>query len=309
MQMAFRSRIAYERRQCISPMLLGPKANATAVKDAALSAFIIFFIEPTLLAPDESRPQLRRNDIQDCMKLQAAQNNLSSYLRISSESCGQERREAALQGVVWKGVWRKVKKTAVGKMALMAAAIMLLASVSASGSLAVINSRSTPVVNTATVKIGELKAELREEPAWGGSDGQSIVPGGSLDKTPVITNTGEQNEYIRMTLTGLENYNITFANGYDAYWERAEVGSDEVWYYKFALPADQTTSPLFVGIQLKPNYDGDGSDLNIIVYGEAIQSDFIRDADNNLVTPSLGYIKAFELFDQGLINPDEEEEP
>ncbi|MDR1536680.1 MAG: hypothetical protein LBU32_01555 [Clostridiales bacterium] len=202
-----------------------------------------------------------------------------------------------------------MKKTAVGKMALMAAAIMLLASVSASGSLAVINSRSTPVVNTATVKIGELKAELREEPAWGGSDGQSIVPGGSLDKTPVITNTGEQNEYIRMTLTGLENYNITFANGYDAYWERAEVGSDEVWYYKFALPADQTTSPLFVGIQLKPNYDGDGSDLNIIVYGEAIQSDFIRDADNNLVTPSLGYIKAFELFDQGLINPDEEEEP
>jgi hypothetical protein len=188
-----------------------------------------------------------------------------------------------------------VNKRALGKIFLMAAAIALAASITVFGSFSVLTSTSSnALTNTATVKMGEVAVALTEGDGWGQS--KEIVPGGpAIAKRPVITNAGSVDSYIRITVAGLESYEVTFADGYDDYWERADDGSD-VWYYTGVVPPAGETYPLFTHVKLESTYSGDGSDLNIIVYGEAIQAHGLKDSSGAPVTSCK---EAFTLFDEG----------
>ncbi|MDR1537807.1 MAG: hypothetical protein LBU32_07385 [Clostridiales bacterium] len=188
-----------------------------------------------------------------------------------------------------------MKAIAKKRMILTAIAALSLAAVSIQGTLAYLSDETPIAVNS--LGFGHVEITLNE--TWN-QPGVATPGGAKLQKIPTVTNeSGSVDAYVRLTVTGGENYTITYeVEGQDdlpyntAYWIK-DTAAPGVYYYKTKVAPGDTTEPLFNFIQLKPGYEGSGHDLDIVIYAEAIQADFVEDSD-------LTAKDAFRIFDSNV---------
>ncbi|MDR1642829.1 MAG: hypothetical protein LBT59_24315 [Clostridiales bacterium] len=173
------------------------------------------------------------------------------------------------------------------KVFILAIAVFLLAAIAIQGSLAYFLAKSPIAENV--VSFGEVKMEIFEED-WIGD--ATVTPGATIPKNPSVKNTGSVNAYIRLIVSGTENYTLDYNL---EYWNQEPTNSG-IWYYKSIVSPGKSTVPLFTKITLNPSYNGDRYDLDIVIYGEAIQAAFV---DNKAGTGSAANaIDAFKIFDK-----------
>lgn len=125
----------------------------------------------------------------------------------------------------------------------------------------------------------------------------SIAPGDELDKNPTVQNTGDYDQYIRVTVTLndadkwvplLAKYNLTIDDvilGYkDADWRSEIVDADYTdgtvvnqYYLEGKLEADKTAT-LFTGVKIPGELTNDevksfAGEFNMVIVADAIQAD------------------------------------
>jgi hypothetical protein len=194
------------------------------------------------------------------------------------------------------------------KVLLLSVAALAVAALAVGGTLAYLMGNTETATNTfalgnVTISISENDGD--NDPDWDGENGEKatnvpIVPGQLVDKAPKITNElGSSNAYVRLIVGGgIENYDIDY-NEYDAESGGAgwiqDMENMNVWYYSEVLAPGATTNPaLFDTVTLKGSIVTiDDDDLTITVYGEAIQADYLQNADGEVTD----VIEAFEIFD------------
>ncbi|MDR1571045.1 MAG: SipW-dependent-type signal peptide-containing protein [Clostridiales Family XIII bacterium] len=172
------------------------------------------------------------------------------------------------------------------KALLFGTAIALVAALAVGGTLAYLQDKTDTATNT--FALGDVEGELLEngddsEPDfidWEGGEGEpaDIIPGQSVQKAPRITNTGNNPAYVRLTVEISENWIVEYNLGTgDSQWT---LGDDGKYYYNSVLAVEgdaATTAPLFTEVTLSGEVTEDvtNESLNIVVYGELIQSDYL----------------------------------
>jgi hypothetical protein len=148
------------------------------------------------------------------------------------------------------------------------------------------NAIALGVVGVRVVEAGWTTVSPQPQPTFT-KDGDEY---NTISKAPQAENTGTVPVWVRVTVAGLENYETTFTkdsttsafNSDD--WETADWdGTNQKWnpssggvvfYYKAPLAAGDTTSAIFDSVKLK----NDSGGLDIIVYAEAVQVDWVATA-------------------------------
>ena len=152
--------------------------------------------------------------------------------------------------------------------------------------LAYFTDKTEAAKNTFTV--GNVKIKL-EEPAWtasGEKDAPEVYPGEALAKDPTVTNIGKNPCFVRVKVTGLDQFGnkgeITLRHGNyvagydDTNWKFY----DGYYYYKKVLATKDTagqglgtvTEPLFNQIVMPVGLTGGEATVSIDIYAEAVQA-------------------------------------
>jgi hypothetical protein len=225
------------------------------------------------------------------------------------------------------------------KIILLCTAAVITALLAVGGTLAYLTGKTDTATNT--FAIGKVEGVLTENGSesetevvagekdniyvdWDEVDAAvpdsatNIAPGQTVQKAPVVTNTGINAAYVRLIVAGVD-----FSEKEDGLESYLPVGLDvgetsskwikEVetdistgsqtyyFYYQDVLPApsedegsdeDSFTSPLFTGVRLKPTVTS-GELPNITVYAELIQANYL-DLDKDDATPDV--VKAFKKY-------------
>lgn len=84
----------------------------------------------------------------------------------------------------------------------MLIALSLVAVIMIGATLAYLTDTTDDVVNTFT--IGNVNIDLTE-PSWNPEDAENLEPGAEVAKDPIVTNTGKNDGYVAITVTGMED--------------------------------------------------------------------------------------------------------
>lgn len=84
----------------------------------------------------------------------------------------------------------------------MLIALSLVAVIMIGATLAYLTDTTDNVVNTFT--IGKVDIDLTE-PSWNPDDAENLEPGAEVAKDPIVTNTGRNDGYVAITVTGMED--------------------------------------------------------------------------------------------------------
>lgn len=157
--------------------------------------------------------------------------------------------------------------------------------------LAYFTDKTEAAKNTFTVGNVDIKLE---EPAWtasGEKDAPEVYPGEALAKDPTVTNIGNNPCFVRVKVTGLNQFGnkgeITLRHGnYDAGYDSTNwtLHNDGYYYYNRVLATKDTagdkwnqglgtvTEPLFNQIVMPVGLTGDEATVSIDIYAEAVQA-------------------------------------
>lgn len=173
------------------------------------------------------------------------------------------------------------------KLMLVALSLCMVAILAMGGTLAYLTD-TEDATNTFTV--GNVDITLTEE-AWteegGGEDqGEDAYPGEPLPKDPTVTNVGSNPCFVRVSVTGLnqfvekygEDAMIDYRTNYvvGALGENWVLHTDGYFYYTKVLAADEVTSALFdsivVPVELTNAEHGENLTYDVEVFAEAVQA-------------------------------------
>lgn len=156
--------------------------------------------------------------------------------------------------------------------------VLLVVAVLVGGTLAYLQASTKALVNS--FSLADVRTEIEEDPT-----------GTETTKRPTVKNVGESEVYVRaraVVVTGENSsvpvseadvyirYNIeNYVNGSDAwvnnpatYWT---YGNDGWYYYNAALEKNQSTEPLFDGVQVVTEWDKpEDVKFDIYVYHESV---------------------------------------
>ena len=155
--------------------------------------------------------------------------------------------------------WKPVKK-----LLLLLLAAGLTATLSVSNSLALFTATPPQAANSVTIDRVIIGID---EGDW--ADGPTVTPGVPVKKEPKVENTSPFPVWVRVTAAGLKNFEPE-GLGAGGLWQEFPEGSG-VWYYTVPLEPGDSTEPLFTAVKLKKDFYGDASELNIVIYAEAVQ--------------------------------------
>lgn len=128
--------------------------------------------------------------------------------------------------------------------------------------------------------VGNVDINLTE-PNWGTTGEKEAVdayPGEALAKDPTVKNIGKNPCFVRVSVTGLDQYEtmpIIYRTDYVDYklgtnWEYNET--DKYFYYTKVLDLDATTDALFDQIVIPTGLENDTAAQPIVVKAEAVQA-------------------------------------
>lgn len=145
----------------------------------------------------------------------------------------------------------------------MLATLSLVGVIMVGATLAYLTDKTDDVVNTFT--IGKVDIDLTE-PNWKPEDGLDLEPGAEIAKDPTVTNTGKNDAYVAVKVTGMD---AMAAVGFEADVNEGWVLVDENgaavegWdgslqdgiyaYAKNALAKDEKSVPLFNAVRFTDN--------------------------------------------------------
>lgn len=179
----------------------------------------------------------------------------------------------------------KKKLTAVALIVCMIA-IMLVGA-----SLAYFTDETETKNNTFTV--GNVKIELTE-PSWGEEEAEDVYPGEALAKDPTVTNTGANPCFVRVKVTGLDQFvekygqdamidlrhgeyvagydstNWTYYEGY--YYYNKVLATEETAGDEWNQGLDTVTEPVFNQIVMPVELTEEAQPQPISIYAEAVQA-------------------------------------
>lgn len=227
------------------------------------------------------------------------------------------------------------------KILLIASAVVVIAAICVIGYTLAYFTDTDTAENTFTV--GNVKITLDEAPVvkdeegygWTANDEaervqkntyENVYPGAILPKDPMVTNTGANDAYVRVSVTvnnasawiaacekwGIDDLTTIFGGFVEEDWilagdpvsDAAEDTLTYTYYYIDILEVDASTSKLFTTVTIPADFDGDdmaaigGEDGSIVlgIFAEAIQAAGFT-ADDSTTPPTPAYVKAFEAFD------------
>lgn len=177
------------------------------------------------------------------------------------------------------------------KLLLVALSLCMVAILAMGGTLAYLTD-TEDATNTFTV--GNVDITLTEE-AWteegGGEDqGEDAYPGEPLPKDPTVTNVGSNPCFVRVSVTGLDQFVKKYGEGamidYRTNYVVGGLGADWVehtdgyFYYTKVLPVGEATSALFdsivVPVELTneehADENGTAYKYDVKVFAEAVQA-------------------------------------
>lgn len=156
--------------------------------------------------------------------------------------------------------------------------VLLVVAVLVGGTLAYLQASAKPLVNS--FSLADVQTEIEEDPT-----------GTETTKRPTVKNIGGSKVYVRaraVVVTGenssvpvseadvdirynVQNYNSdsdAWVNNSDTYWF---AGNDGWYYYNVPLEKDQSTEPLFDGVQVVTEWDKpEDVKFDIYVYHESV---------------------------------------
>ena len=144
--------------------------------------------------------------------------------------------------------------------------------------LAYFTDKTETAKNTFTVGNVDIKLEEPAWPASGEKDAPEVYPGEALAKDPTVTNIGNNPCFVRVKVTGLNQFGnkgeITlrhgnYAAGYDSTnWTLY----NDYYYYNKVLAIGTVTEPLFNQIVMPVGLTGGEATVSIDIYAEAVQA-------------------------------------
>jgi hypothetical protein len=148
---------------------------------------------------------------------------------------------------------------------------------------------------TNTITLGTVSVSVNEGEDWPeGGQAQEIALNGTLPKAPTVVNEGTVPVWVRVTVAGLENFDTEFTDSdsesnIDEYNTTDWLKVDDIFYYKFPLEKNGTTSAIFTRVKLINASGG----LDIIVFAEAVQADWVLKSSGSSVEYAGNAIDAF----------------
>ena len=173
------------------------------------------------------------------------------------------------------------KRTFSRRKPLLFLLCLLLVGVIATGSsLAYLHAMTRDYQNAFSLAGEDLRARLTE-PNWDAAEGLKLVPGKTIRKDPIVTNTSKnQSEYVAMRVTFLGSggtpfgsadllrlLNLMKIHGLDSQWvlcqgtytvtagSVATVTQPLIFYYNQPIAPSEVTDPLFTGLRVQNKYD------------------------------------------------------
>lgn len=161
----------------------------------------------------------------------------------------------------------------------MIVALSLVGVIMVGASLAYLTDRTEEKVNVFT--IGNVKIDL-DEPHWEEEKAQNLKPGAEVTKDPTVTNVGENDAFVAVTVDGMaemqeaqfsakvnSGWTKVLSNGEkDPEWDGTTL-EDGIYAYDKALAKDEPTTPLFDKVKLSEEYET----LTYHIVGEAVDPD------------------------------------
>ena len=213
------------------------------------------------------------------------------------------------------------------KVILLCTAAAMVAVLAVGGTLAYLQDRTVTAENT--FMIGEVKGKLTEngettaegDPLPGGETDNKFVdwdketdstednaitdlaPGQTVQKKPVVQNTGKNAAYVRLTVgnAGTDDADFDIEGLDEANWT---LHTDGNYYYiggeyDGVLAPGEETSALFTGVKLKADatYTPPGKEITVTVYAELIQANYLADLPTGENSSDNAAIDAFTLYD------------
>ena len=159
------------------------------------------------------------------------------------------------------------------KLVAAVAAVCLVAVMGVGATLAYFSSVTEAVTNTFTV--GNVKIDVKE-PHWDPEDGKNLQPGASVEKDPVIVNTGAADGYVMMQVSGMDDMAaLGFHADFDAAnWTLVDENGNKIdtngktdlqdgfYVYNSIVAKGATTKPLFERV----TFDTDASEITSAKY-------------------------------------------
>ncbi len=149
-----------------------------------------------------------------------------------------------------------------------------------------------------TFTVGNVKIELTEEKwdkAVENTENENMYPGQTIDKDPVVTNIGNNPAFVRVSVTGLDQFVEKY--GKEAVIATSELGTnwkdgeDGYYYYLLPLAKDAKTTALFETITLPTELENQEETKGIVVTAYAVQAQGIDAADPE--APTLAELTAW----------------
>ena len=128
--------------------------------------------------------------------------------------------------------------------------------------------------------VGNVDIDLTE-PGWdqtGKKDAETVYPGEPLAKDPTVTNVGENPCFVRISVSGLDQFgdkgDIVYLTNYveGALHEGWVDGGDGYFYWTEPLEVKDKTDPLFDQIKMPTGLVGGEEAAPIVVTAEAVQA-------------------------------------
>ena len=144
--------------------------------------------------------------------------------------------------------------------------------------LAYFTDKTETAKNTFTVGNVDIKLEEPAWPASGEKDAPEVYPGEALAKDPTVTNIGNNPCFVRVKVTGLNQFGnkgeITLRHGnYVAGYDSTNwTLYNGYYYYNKVLATKATTEPLFNQIVMPVGLTGGEATVSIDIYAEAVQA-------------------------------------
>lgn len=191
----------------------------------------------------------------------------------------------------------------------MLAALGLVGTVMVGATVAYLSDTTEEKVNVFTV--GDVEIEINE-PGWEEEKGQALEYGATVTKDPQITNTGKNDAYVVMEVTGMQSMSqYGFHASFDTEnWVRIDAEGeiadnsnalvDGTYLYKTKLATGATTKPLFEEVVFTGDEVEEELEFKLIVKGYAIQTSQMSALDaegKETDTPDAGKVYA-GLFPQ-----------
>lgn len=194
------------------------------------------------------------------------------------------------------------------------AAVLLAMMGAAAGVTAAYLSRSPGVVQN-VITVGTIKAELTEE-HWKPENGAAVYPGESIDKDPVVKNTGENDAYVFLEVsvpienialvereterkTERQSCELFSFHADEESWKPLEYKTADgqacyVYGYKKVLQPGEKTTPLFEQVTAVNYLEGElqeGENYGIHVTAKAIQGNTDEQAVEQIY---MEFVKQYE---------------